>query len=53
MIRDDGRGFDPSQIPSDHFGVQIMHERAASIGATLTLTSAPNEGTEVVIRWSP
>jgi signal transduction histidine kinase len=53
MIRDDGRGFDPARIPSDHFGVQIMHERAASIGATLTLTSAPNEGTEVVIRWSP
>ena len=46
-IRDDGRGFSSSQ-PSGH-GLDIMRERAALAGAELTVTSAPGEGTEVVV----
>ncbi len=49
-VRDDGRGFDRSQAtPTGHWGLIGMRERAASIGATLTITSAPGAGTEVVL----
>jgi signal transduction histidine kinase/ligand-binding sensor domain-containing protein len=49
-VRDDGRGFDPSQAPpTGHWGLIGMRERAASIGATLTVTSTPNAGSEVVV----
>ena len=50
-IRDDGRGFDPEQIPSGHYGLSIMHERAEGVGAQLSITSQPGHGTELSIRW--
>jgi PAS domain S-box-containing protein len=51
-IRDDGLGFDPAEIiaPS-HYGLDMMRERARDVGALLTLTSRPNHGTEVTLRW--
>jgi signal transduction histidine kinase len=49
-VRDDGQGFDPSQAtPVGHWGLIGMRERAASIEARLTVTSAPGAGTEVVL----
>ena len=48
-IRDNGRGFDPGSVPPDHMGLRIMGERAQAIGATLTVTSIPGEGTEVAV----
>ena len=52
-IRDNGRGFVISEPtpPAGHFGLGIMRERAESIGAVLTVTSHPGQGTEVAIRW--
>lgn len=50
-ILDDGRGFDPADIPPGHFGVQIMAERAASIGAALAVDSEPGEGTAIQLLW--
>ncbi|MGC9398064.1 MAG: GAF domain-containing protein [Anaerolineae bacterium] len=50
-IRDDGRGFNPEEIPTSHFGVDIMRERAASITAALEVSSAPGEGTTVRVVW--
>lgn len=50
-IRDDGCGFDPAHIPSGHYGVNMMRERAKTIGADLTITSRLNHGTEIFIRW--
>jgi signal transduction histidine kinase len=50
-IRDDGRGFDPEQTPPGHYGLSMMRERATAIGATLTITSRPGQGTEIIIRW--
>ena len=50
-IRDDGRGFDPEQTPPGHYGLSIMRERAAAVGATLSITSQPGHGAEIVIRW--
>jgi signal transduction histidine kinase len=46
-IADDGQGFDASVPRPGHFGLDNMRSRAADIGATLTVTSAPGEGSEV------
>jgi PAS domain S-box-containing protein len=46
-ILDDGRGFSQAEVPPDHFGVRIMHERADSIGAELTINSV--QGTEIIL----
>jgi two-component system nitrate/nitrite sensor histidine kinase NarX len=51
-IQDDGVGFDVTQVPAAHFGLRIMRERALAIGATLNITSAPQEGTEVDLVWN-
>jgi PAS domain S-box-containing protein len=51
-IRDDGRGFDSAEpSPPGHYGLSMMHERAASVGARLTVTSQPGHGTALVVRW--
>jgi len=52
-VGDDGRGFDPdpSHIPSGHFGLGMMRERADALGATLALDSHVGEGTVVRIAW--
>jgi signal transduction histidine kinase len=50
VVRDDGKGFDPSQAaPAGHWGRIGMRERAASVGVSLTVTSAAGAGTEVVL----
>jgi two-component system nitrate/nitrite sensor histidine kinase NarX len=50
-IRDNGRGFETSDlVPSSHYGLAMMHERAAAVGAGLTVTSHPGQGTEILIR---
>jgi signal transduction histidine kinase len=49
-VADDGIGFVPgARVRSDFpkFGLSTMRERAESIGATLTIDSAPGEGTRV------
>ncbi len=50
-IQDDGRGFDTEQTPPGHYGLSMMRERAAAIGATLSITSQPGQGTQIIIRW--
>jgi signal transduction histidine kinase/ligand-binding sensor domain-containing protein len=50
VVRDDGRGFDPSRAaPTGHWGLIGMRERASATGARLGLTSAPGAGTEVIL----
>ena len=49
-VADNGAGIDLSVInqgKQGHFGLQGMRERAARIGATFTLTSSPDSGTEI------
>ena len=50
-IRDDGLGFDPDIVTPDHLGIAIMHERANSIGASLTIDSQVGRGTTVLLDW--
>jgi PAS domain S-box-containing protein len=56
-VRDNGRGFDPSQLgPADrtgHFGLRQMRERILALGGTLDIQSAPGQGTELVITLPP
>ena len=50
-VEDDGQGFDPQHVPPDHFGLHIMRERAASIGAALDIASQEGAGTHVSVLW--
>lgn len=51
-IRDDGRGFDPEQpAATGHYGLSMMHERAEAVGIQLSITSQPDQGTELTLRW--
>ncbi len=51
-VADDGRGFDPAAIGDrpGHLGVRGIHERAAAVGGSVTIESAPGRGTTVVCR---
>jgi PAS domain S-box-containing protein len=50
-VRDDGRGFDPTAVPANHFGLAIMRERMAAVGGTVALESVPGQGTRLVATW--
>lgn len=50
-IRDNGSGFDKENVPNNHFGLKIMQERAASIGAKLQIVSTPGAGTHITVTW--
>ncbi|MDQ4064637.1 MAG: sensor histidine kinase, partial [Actinomycetota bacterium] len=48
VVEDDGVGFDPSQVTSEeHVGMQLMKERAASLGGRVELESDPGRGTRL------
>ena len=51
-VADDGRGIAPKPSGSG-FGMTSMQERAERIGASLTVVTAPRNGTEVVLAWDP
>ena len=55
-VRDDGAGFDPDLVQlgsngwqSGGFGLAGMRERVEDCGGTITIESAPREGTTVVV----
>lgn len=49
MIADDGCGFAEHTTPG-HFGLQIMRERAQSVGGELEIASCPGQGTHLRLR---
>jgi signal transduction histidine kinase len=51
-VADDGRGIARDRSTSG-FGMTSMQERAERIGASLTIVTAPRNGTEVVLAWEP
>ena len=53
-IKDDGRGFDPANIPQDRFGLTGMNERAKLLGGMLNILTTPGRGTwlEVAVTTS-
>ena len=52
-IEDDGRGFVPDRVEenSEHFGLSIMHARAARLGGQLSVQSHPGHGAIVRVTW--
>ncbi len=53
-VEDRGTGFDPQQVPGHgRMGMAGMGERAAEIGWTLRVESAPGAGTRIRVEKSP
>jgi two-component system NarL family sensor kinase len=48
-IEDDGRGFDPAEVPNGHYGIIGMNERIKLLGGEMTLCSTPSDGTRLDI----
>ncbi|MFE3452010.1 sensor histidine kinase [Nonomuraea sp. NPDC059194] len=50
-VYDDGRGFDPHRTADPQagtgYGLRVMRDRVTALGGTLTVESAPGEGTAV------
>lgn len=53
VIADNGKGFDVSKTPKHHYGLINMRERARKIAGTVTIDSAPGEGTTVTLKLTP
>jgi len=52
VIEDDGRGFDPRQAAEgtgQTYGLRFMRERAADVGGSVEIDSAPGRGTRVTV----
>jgi signal transduction histidine kinase len=49
-VEDDGQGFDPA-LTSDGLGLRTLRNRAAVLGASVHLTTAPGEGTQCQVRF--
>ena len=49
-VCDNGKGFDPTGPFPGHLGVLSMQERVTKIGGTLTIESAPGQGTCIRVR---
>ena len=51
VISDDGRGFNPADVPPEHMGLSIMRERAEAVGAQLGIVSQTGQGTRLTVVW--
>ncbi|RPI78280.1 MAG: hypothetical protein EHM41_25600, partial [Chloroflexi bacterium] len=54
VIADNGTGFVPDQPPADgkqHFGLNILRARAASLNGKIEIQSKPGEGTTIQLNW--
>lgn len=52
QIIDDGDGFDINSVSATSLGLNIMRERAESIGISLTIESQPGAGTCITMIWN-
>ncbi|TAK14693.1 MAG: PAS domain S-box protein [Anaerolineae bacterium] len=50
-LKDNGKGFNPEQLASGHYGLSMMRERAEAAGVQLLIASQPGQGTELTLRW--
>jgi signal transduction histidine kinase len=52
-VRDTGRGFDASTLPTtangEHFGLSSVRERIATMGGTFTVDSSVEQGTTITL----
>jgi signal transduction histidine kinase/ligand-binding sensor domain-containing protein len=54
-VEDNGRGFDPDNLPAqrEHWGLSGMRERALQVAGDLRVTSAPGAGTRINLTVNP
>ena len=52
-VQDDGRGFSQAIAEPQHYGLSIMHERAASLGGELSINAQEDAGTRVCLTFLP
>jgi signal transduction histidine kinase len=50
-VLDNGVGFDPRMRADKHFGLELLQERAAGVGAEIRIESSPGSGTLIVGRF--
>jgi signal transduction histidine kinase len=54
IVDDDGRGFDEARLSASeeagHLGLRALGDLVADAGGSLTASSAPGQGTRVVVR---
>jgi signal transduction histidine kinase len=51
-VRDDGKGFDPEEVPREgHIGLAMMRERTQVAGGRFRLDTAPGQGTVVTAEF--
>ncbi len=48
-VEDDGRGFDPTDVGQNRYGLTGMSERAKLLAGSFELESCPGEGTRVEV----
>jgi signal transduction histidine kinase len=46
-VSDDGRGFDPEQVPTDRLGLEGIRRRATLLGGTARIESRPGAGATI------
>lgn len=49
VVRDDGRGFDPSTVAPDRVGLRGVRQRADRLGATLVFDTEAGRGTQISV----
>ncbi len=49
-VQDNGKGFDPSQVPADRFGLSGIRERARLFGGGSSIESSPTSGTRITVK---
>lgn len=52
-VEDDGIGLSPASLDDNHYGLAIIRERAASIGAQLSIETVLPHGTRVQLNLTP
>ena len=50
-VADNGKGFNLTDVPVGHMGLQIMRERMEKIGGSLEIKTAPGGGTTLTALW--
>ena len=49
VLKDDGKGFDPENIPAGHYGILGIRERIRLVGGQMEINSSSQSGTTLIL----
>lgn len=49
ILKDDGKGFDPDNIPTGHYGILGIRERIRLVGGQMEINSSSQSGTTLIL----